>query len=49
MVAAAGRQVTRCDSGVALMATAEGTMAVDKRDAAMADETDERCLGGGGA
>ena len=42
LVAAAGRQVMGCDGLVALMAVAEGTMAADKRGAAMADGTDER-------
>ncbi len=32
--------MTRYDDGVALMASAEVTMAVDKRGTAMVDETD---------
>ena len=39
---AAGRRVIQCDGGVALMAAAEGTMALDERGVVMADETDER-------
>ncbi len=38
---AAGRQVTRCASGVALIAVAEGTTAVAERGEAMADGMDE--------
>ena len=41
-VAVAGRQVTQCDSRVALMAAAEGMAAADKRGAAMMDMTDKR-------
>ena len=48
-VAAASRRVTRCDSGVAMMAAAEVTTAVDKKGTATADGTDKRCLGGGSA
>ena len=39
MVATAGRQVTQCDGGVALMAAAEGTTAADERGVVTADGT----------
>jgi len=49
LVAAAGRQVTQCNGGVALMAVDEGTMAADERGATAADGKNKRCLGGGSA
>jgi hypothetical protein len=42
LVVAASRQVTRCDSRVALMAAAEGTAAADERGTAMTDKMDKR-------